>query len=94
LAIHPIYPVDETGNITIRPIGHVRSSVAEQQTGGFLGIESEIVLDPKFEPLLEGIDEFSHLIVVYWLSEITACSEQRRPQGLDDVPIVGMLASR
>ena len=92
--MHPIYPLDGDGNIKIRPIGTVRSGVRSQQTGGFCEIESEIVIHPELEPLLLGIDEFSHLVVVYWLSEITECSEQRRPQGLDDVPIVGMLASR
>jgi len=92
--VHPIFPLDEEGNIRIRPIGHVRSPAREQRTGGFLDVESEIVLDPELEPLLSGIEEFSHLVVVYWLTEITACSSQRRPQGRDDVPIVGMLASR
>jgi len=92
--IHPIYPLDSEGNIKIRPIGTVRSGVRAQQAGGFREIEAEIVIRPELEPLLHGIDEFSHLVVVYWLSEITECSEQRRPQGLDDVPIVGMLASR
>lgn len=92
--MHPIYPLDDEGNIKIRPIGSVRSGVREQQTGGFRDVESEIVIDPALEPLLHGIDEFSHLVVVYWLSEITACSEQRSPQGLEDVPLVGMLASR
>ena len=92
--MHPIFPLDDEGNIKIRPIGFVRSGVRSQQTGGFCDIESELVIRPELEPLLHGIDEFSHLVVVYWLSEITACSEQRRPQGLEDVPIVGMLASR
>ena len=92
--MHPIYPLDAEGNIKIQPIGFVRSPVRAQQTGGFREMESEIVIRSDLEPLLHGIDEFSHLVVVYWLSEITACSEQRRPQGLEDVPVVGMLASR
>lgn len=92
--MHPIYPLDEEGNIKIRPIGYVRSSVREQQAGGFLDIESQIILDPQFEPMLQGIDDFSHIVVVYWFREITAYAPQRRPQGRDDVPVVGILASR
>ena len=92
--MHPIYPLDDQGNIKIRPIGFVPSGVRAQQTGGFREVESEVIIRPELEPLLDGIDEFSHLVVICWLSEITAFSEQRRPQGLDDVPIVGMLASR
>ena len=92
--MHPIYPRDEEGNIKIRPIGYVRSPVQHEQTGGFTDVESELVLEPQFEPLLHGIDEFSHLVVVYWLGEIKAYSTQRRPQGRQDVPVVGILASR
>lgn len=92
--MHPIYLLDEEGNIKIRPIGYVRSRIRRQQTGGFRDVESEIVLDPRFEPLLSGIDDFSHLVVLYWLYEIDAYTAQRRPQGRDDVPVVGILASR
>lgn len=92
--MHPVYPLDEEGNIKIRPIGHVRSFARHQQTGGFLDTECRIVLDPELEPLLHGIEEFSHLIVLYWLHEITTYTPQRRPQGRDDVPVVGILASR
>ena len=92
--MHPIYPLDSEGNIKIRPIGRVRSPVLREQTGGFTGVRCDIELEPELEPLLLGIDEFSHLIVVYWLSHITEYSEQRRPQGREDVPVVGILASR
>lgn len=92
--MHPIYPLDEEGNIKIRPIGYVRSSTRHQQTGGLLDTECQIVLDPEPEPLLRGIEEFSHLIVLYRLHEITTYTSQRRPHGRDDVPVVGILASR
>lgn len=92
--VHPIYPIDEDGNIKIRPIGVVRSPVVEQQTGGFADVESEIVLDQQFEPLLHGFEEFSHAIVLYWLREVDAYTPQRRPQGREDVPVLGILATR
>ncbi len=92
--MHPIYPVDEQGNIKIRPIGYVRSPIQHEQTGGFLEVESEIVLEPQFEPLLHGIEDFSHLNVLYWLAGIHACTPERRPQGRDDVPVLGILATR
>jgi tRNA (Thr-GGU) A37 N-methylase len=92
--MHPIYPVGDDGLVRIRPIGRVRSPAREQRTGGFRDLEGELILEPQFEPLLEGLDDFSHLIVVYWLSGIREYSVCRRPQGRDDVPAVGMLASR
>ncbi len=80
--------------VTIQPIGRVKTEVGAQQTGGFREVESEITLDARFEPMLAGIEEFSHLVVVYWLSETDECSVARRPQGREDVPVVGILASR
>jgi hypothetical protein len=51
--VPPIYPRDEEGNIKIRPIGYVRSPVRHEQTGGFMDIESQIVLDSSFSHVLK-----------------------------------------
>ncbi len=51
--MYPIYPRDGEGNIKIRPIGYVRSRVRHEQTGGFTHVDSELVLDPEFELLLQ-----------------------------------------
>ncbi len=88
-----IYPVEE-GLVRIRPIGAVRSSVREEQTGGLIAVRAEVEVDPDLEPLLEGVEEFSHLWVLFWMAGVREHSVARRPQGRDDVPVVGMLASR
>ena len=92
--MHPIFPIDNEGNIKIRPIGYVRSPIKEPQTGGLTGIETEIELGGEFAGMLDGIDEFSHIIVVYWLDRITSYRESCRPQGRDDIPLLGQLATR
>ncbi len=78
----------------IKPIGRVRSPVLAEQTGGMTSVRSQVEVDPSLEPLLEGFDEFSHLWVVFWMAEVREHSVARRPQGREDVPVVGMLASR
>ncbi len=93
-AMHPIFPIDREGNIRLRPIGRVRSPIKEPQVGGLTEIESEITLSDDFSKLLEGIDEFSHIIVVYWLDKITSYRESCRPQGNESVPLLGQLATR
>ena len=92
--MHPIFPVDADGIVRIKPIGYVISPVKEPQTGGLTKIEAEIRLSDEFAAMLDGIDEFSHLIVVYWLDRITSYRENCRPQGREDVPLLGQLATR
>ena len=92
--MHPIFPRDSEGNIKIKPIGYVRSPIKEPQTGGLTDIETEIVVDEDCGRCLDGIEEFSHIVVVYWLDRITSYRETLRPQGKQDVPLLGMLATR
>ncbi len=42
--MHPIFPIDNEGNIKIKPIGYVKSPIKEPQIGGLTEIETEIVL--------------------------------------------------
>ncbi len=92
--MHPIYKVDNRKNIKIKPIGYVKSPIRAPQIGGLTDIETEITLGNDCAKCLDGIEEFSHIIVVYWLNQITAYRENCRPQGRDDVPLLGQLATR
>jgi tRNA (adenine37-N6)-methyltransferase len=92
--MHPIFPRDSQGNIKIKPIGYVRSPIKEPQTGGLTEIETEIVLGDDCGKCLDGIEEFSHIVVIYWLDRITTYRESCHPQGREDVPFLGMLATR
>ncbi len=86
--------VAENGSIRIRPIGVIHSAVAEQQDGGFGDLQSTIELHPEFADFLVGLDGYSHVKVIYWLSEMTETHGLHRPQGNPDVPVVGMFACR
>jgi tRNA (Thr-GGU) A37 N-methylase len=92
--MHPIFPLDSEGNIKIKPLGYVKSPIKKPQTGGLTGIETEIVLGNVCDGLLDGIEKFSHIVVVYWLNQITSYRESCHPQGREDVPLLGMLATR
>jgi tRNA (Thr-GGU) A37 N-methylase len=91
--MHTIYPVDSEGNIKIRPIGYVKSPVKQPQTGGLTEVETEIILGDDFRTCVDGIEEFSH-VVVYWLHQISSYRESCHPQGKTNVPLLGMLATR
>ncbi len=92
--MHPIFPIDNEGNIKIKPIGYAKSPIDKPQIGGLTEIETEIVLDADCGKCLDGIEEFSHIIVIYWLNQITSYREACYPQGRKDVPFLGMLATR
>lgn len=91
---YSIEPVNADGSILIRPIGLTRSSVREEQTGGFEGLESSIEIDPKYADFLAGLGDYSHLIVITWLSEQTRALPITQPQGNPEAPCVGMFACR
>jgi tRNA (Thr-GGU) A37 N-methylase len=90
---HPILPLED-GIVRMKPIGQVVSTVKQEQTGGFANVRAEVEIEPSLAPLLEGIDEFSHVWILYWMAEVKEHSVARRAQGRGDVPITGMLANR
>jgi len=92
--MHPIFPIDNEGNIKIKPIGYVNSPINEPQTGGLTEIETEMVISDDCGKCLDGIEEFSHIVVIYWLNQITSYRENCHPQGREDVPLLGLLATR
>lgn len=89
----PIEPMSD-GTIRIHPIGVTRSRIIEQQTGGFTAVEATIELDAKYKDFLKGLEGYSHLIVIYWLSEQTRALAVTQPQSNPEVPYVGMFACR
>lgn len=92
--MHPIFSTDNESIIKIKPIGYVKSPTNESQTGGLAGIETEIIINDACARCLDGIEEFSHILVVYWLDRIKSYRETCHPQGREDVPLLGMLATR
>jgi tRNA (Thr-GGU) A37 N-methylase len=86
--------MEADGTIRIRPIGTIRSEVFEQRFGGFQEGLTRIELRPELVDYLLGLDEYSHLKVIYWLSEQTESHAIHRPQGNEQVPDVGMFACR
>lgn len=86
--------ISPSDRIEVKPIGTIRSRIAEQQTGGFLNVETTIELKPEYLEFLKGLEGYSHLTVVYWLSEQKQVLAATQPQGHPEVPYVGMFACR
>jgi tRNA-Thr(GGU) m(6)t(6)A37 methyltransferase TsaA len=84
-------------SIAVAPIGVVRNDVHGADRHDWSRVRSRLVLRPDLAPALDGLDGFSHLIVVCWLDRVT--EEQRRllsvhPAGDPSLPARGVLALR
>ena len=82
--------------IVLSPIGYVKTSVVGDEVKDKSAI-SQIVLREELVEGLSGIAGFSHLFVLFYLSQIS--EEQRKtlkvhPRGRQDMPLTGVFAAR
>ncbi len=76
-------------------IGYVKNEVSPGQDVRWEEIDSQVVIDERFSEALEGLEEFSHIIVLFWLHKKRERIPLRvHPQGREDMPLVGVLATR
>lgn len=84
--------------ITCTPVGIVKSPVTEMSQGNWAAIESEIHIEPKFAAGLQGLEGFSHVVVVFYLHHATGFDPARqllrRPRGMETMQAVGVFAQR
>jgi tRNA-Thr(GGU) m(6)t(6)A37 methyltransferase TsaA len=83
--------------ITFRPIGYVHNGYPPgQRPLTWQGTEALIELDPRWADGLEGLDGFSHIIVLCYLhlAEGEEPPLRIRAQRNPDMPLVGFFATR
>lgn len=82
----------------IQPIGTVKSPIKDAETvEGWGSVVSEIHLDHDLAPGLKGIEDWSHVIVIYYMHEVTFDMHKhlvRHPRNREDMPEVGVFAHR
>lgn len=83
--------------IKLTPIGIVKNNVTESKREEWQKVISEIIINDNLTEALSGIEEFSHLIILYWMHKL-APSEYTvtrvHPKGDQNLPLVGVFASR
>lgn len=89
----------ELPEMKARPIGFVRSEVkeaAKDLKDWWQELESEIVLDENLAAGLEGLEKYSHIIVVYWLNKLKSDEVllKIRPRNSEDSQERGLFATR
>jgi tRNA (adenine37-N6)-methyltransferase len=99
-------------DMMLKPVGIVRNDIHEPSLvarSGDLnldnedavhahrsGVVSEIDIEPGYSGILDGIEDFSHLLVLYWANRVP--SEGRlltrvHPMGRKDMPLVGVFST-
>ncbi len=91
-------------DILLKPIGVIYTSARDEEVKySYFGVDGYIEVFPEYEEGLEGIEEFSHIIVLAYLHKVT--DEQRKVlkvkhRGLarfgieiDDLPCVGVFCT-
>lgn len=83
--------------LILHPIGRVARGRPWGASGDSWQKEvAEIELDPAWAEALEGIEDFTHVWVIWWLDRFEGPpdSMQVRPEGRAEMPLVGILATR
>jgi tRNA-Thr(GGU) m(6)t(6)A37 methyltransferase TsaA len=81
----------------LKPIGFVKNSITEPKRKDWETVISEIIINEDLKEALSGIDEFSHIVVVYWMHKLPPSQRsvfKVHPKGNQNLPLVGVFASR
>ncbi len=81
----------------LKPIGRVRNSIREMKREGWESVVSDIILDPQYEEALDGTEDYSHLLILFWLSRVPKVRREMKkihPKSRQDLPLVGIFATR
>lgn len=83
----------------VQPIGYVRRpgvEAPEPETYYDPWVETALEILPRWQDALAGIEDYSHLLVVVYLDRARRARKARafHPEGRDDVPEVGVFATR
>ena len=81
--------------ISVKTIGYVRTKARGSQVREKT-IHSQIIIFNEYIKALEGIKDFSHIIVLFWLNKISSKDMRLKvhPRGRDDLPLLGIFATR
>jgi tRNA (adenine37-N6)-methyltransferase len=81
--------------LTLTPIGVVKNSAVWPQDAKWGSLESELVIDPAWADGLNGVEEFSHLIVIFWIDRAGPPKALIiHPERCEHLPLVGLFATR
>ena len=83
--------------LKLEPIGVVRNGVTAARDDEWGRVVSELQLRPELADGLRGLDQFSHVVVLFLMHDARfdpVTHLTRRPRDRADMPVVGIFAQR
>jgi tRNA-Thr(GGU) m(6)t(6)A37 methyltransferase TsaA len=83
-------------DIKLEPVGFVQTDAVGNEVRK-KNVVSRIIFLEEYTEALEGVEEFSHLFVLFWLHQISGESRKMikvHPRGRVDMPLLGIFATR
>ncbi len=86
----------ELPDMTLTAIGIVRNGIKQPPSQGWGEIISDIVVNSGLTEAVDNLNEFSHIIVLYWMHQVATgqLPTKVHPMGKQELPLVGLFASR
>jgi len=88
---------DQPPAMNLKAIGRVSNGIKEPIRHGWREVISEITVNSELSQALDGLEEFSHLIVLYWMHQLDRGRKlplKVHPMGNQDLPLTGRFATR
>ncbi len=88
---------NEPPAMNLKAIGVVSSDIKQPIRHGWREVVSEITIDSELTEALDGLDDFSHIIVLYWMHQFDRGRKlplKVHPMGNQDLPLTGRFATR
>jgi len=82
---------------TLKAIGIVRNDIRQPSSQDWTKIISEIEINSSLTEALDGLEKFSHIIVLYWMHQVATTGQlptRIHPRGKQDLPLVGLFTTR
>jgi len=84
-------------SINLVPIGQVINGVEYPNHVKWETITSEVVIAPQLVEALDGIDGFSHILIIFYLHQVDEGRHSLlkvHPENKEELPLVGVFATR
>lgn len=91
-------PFPDLADVTLRPIGYVRSPVKQTRPDGWRDVVSRVVVRPELADALLNLGDYSHVVIVFWPhkvpEDVRGSKHQLHPRDDPQNPLMGILATR
>jgi len=87
---------DADARMVLRPIGYVKNAIQAPAMREWGEVVSELVLDESLAGATERLEEFSHIIVAFWMHKVSperSVPTRLHPRGRAELPLVGLFAT-